>query len=577
MAKVATALLKEAFIQPIRFALLLDDKFPVYPSLAVNQFDASLDNKRAKDLFELCRGQGWLCDVANRGAVAEKFESDKHLHQSDLLILDFNLDPLDQNDPTEALKILQLLAASAHFNLVIVYTNADATEVTRDIVFALGGGKELDAEASAAAEATFEDLDEETAKAVSEALTWATVDEILAGKNPRTSAADLRARLTEAGVPGANQPNVVTHLAQLRMRQRVKAEVQAARRPENHIDTSLGDQGAVGWAAQGNVFIAVVNKQEDASALLDRLVEALEAWNPSPLRVMMMHARAAIERAGSLADRRVLETPRLQAGWLLRILLSRSEIEHRESVGDLYGRLFERLARKVETSIVDFGMQLISPAADQDPVATARTLAGAPATLKDEGIYHALNEHISSEVCEDGPMTTGIVFKGKRGDSERYWLCTSPACDLVPGQNLRGWDGELKPVRPVSVVRLNPLKNAASIRSALEQATIGRHIFLFVGGKMLAFEVAEEKSRQMELETILLENDGCIVDGRFQGHVVDISINGDGPPVPTFSLVQFEVLAKLRSDYGNRLLAQSGQQRSRIGVDFFNLPEPPAD
>jgi hypothetical protein len=143
-------------------------------------------------------------------------------------------------------------------------------------------------------------------------------------------------------------------------------------------------------------------------------------------------------------------------GWLLRILLGKTSVEYRDGIGDLYGRLFERLARKVETSIVDFGMRLIDPAAVEDPIVSARTLASAPANLGADGIYHALNEHLSSDVCEDGPMTTGVVFRGTRGEVERYWLCTSPACDLVPGQNLRGWDGELKPLRPVSVIRLNP-------------------------------------------------------------------------------------------------------------------------
>jgi len=124
MAKVAAALLRDAFIEPIRFALLVDDKFPIYPALAEGKFDAALDNPRAKALFDLCRSRGWLCDVDNRGSVAARFEEDKHLHQSDLLILDFNLDPADQDDPTAALNILQRLSASDHFNLVIVYTNA---------------------------------------------------------------------------------------------------------------------------------------------------------------------------------------------------------------------------------------------------------------------------------------------------------------------------------------------------------------------------------------------------------------------------------------------------------------------
>jgi hypothetical protein len=572
MAKVASALLREAFIEPIRFALLLDDKFPTYPALAGNQFDGALDNARAKALFDLCRGRGWLCDIENRGAVAEEFEVNKHLHQSDLLILDFNLDPLDQDDPTAALRIIQRLAASDHFNLVIVYTNADPILVVRDIAFALGGGSDLSQVDEAAALEIWEELDDGV-DAIEQALNWATIDDYLRDLNPRVNAADLRAQLGTAGVMNGDQAKVVTRMARERMRRRVKPEVLAARRSDRSIDSSLGRLEAPHWVTQDNVFVAIVNKREEEATLLDRLMEALEAWDPSPLRVMMMHARAAMEKAGSLADKTVLDAPRLQAGRLLRILLGKTELERRDIVGELYGRLFERLAHKVEPSIVDFGVRLITSEQGEDPVARAKTLAGAVHNLGADQVYHALNEHISSDVCPDGPMMTGVIFKGLRGDREQYWLCTSPACDLVPGQNLRGWDRDLTPLRPVSVTRLKPVRAAAAISKALEQATIGRHIFLLVDDRALAFEVAEENSRQMELETVLLENDGRIVDGAFRGHVVDLGEGGR----PVFAVVDFRVLAKLRPDYANRLLTQSGQQRSRIGVDFYNLPKPPAN
>lgn len=571
MGKVDTGLLKEAFIEPIRFALLLDDKFPTYPKLLENGFDATLDNVKAKALFELCRGQGWLCDVDNKGSVAEQFEAEKHLHQSDLLVLDFNLDPADQNDPTTALRILQRLAASHHFNLVIVYTEAEVGAVTRDVVFSLGGGAALPPAELNAARQSIEDLDEDVAQTVTDALSLTTVDDYLRGVSPRVSAADLRVRLTEAGILGAAQPPMVSYLAFDRMQKRIKAEVVAQRRPNRPVDSSLGRAGVAHWATQDNVFIAIVNKQEAPAVLIDRLVEALEAWDPSPLHVMMMQARAAIEKAGSLADQKVLATSRLRAGWLLRILLGKTESDRRESVAELYGRLFERLTGKAEPSITEFGMKVVGAVGD-DPIATARTLAGAPHNLGAAKIFHALNEHLATDACPDGPMTAGVIFKGSSGAADSYWMCTSPACDLVPGQNRSGWEGELEPMRPASVVRMRIFTNEASVAGALEQADRGRHIFLFVDGKEIAFEMIEENSRQMNLETILLEGDGLIVDGAFKGHTIAL---GEGS-APAFKQTDFKVIAKLRPDYANRVLMQSGQQRSRIGVDFFNLPKPPA-
>ena len=46
-----------------------------------------------------------------------------HLHQSDLLILDYQLDKSKSGDGTLAIQILRDLISNEHFNLVIVYTN----------------------------------------------------------------------------------------------------------------------------------------------------------------------------------------------------------------------------------------------------------------------------------------------------------------------------------------------------------------------------------------------------------------------------------------------------------------------
>ena len=72
----------------------------------------------------------------------------------------------------------------------------------------------------------------------------------------------------------------------------------------------------------------------------------------------------------------------------------------------------------------------------------------------------------------------------------------------------------------------------------------------------------------MKLELMLLESEGAIVESKFSGHI--LKINDD--KTPKMDLTDFEVVAILRPDYANRLLAAVGHQRSRIGVDFVNQP-----
>lgn len=69
----------------------------------------------------------------------------------------------------------------------------------------------------------------------------------------------------------------------------------------------------------------------------------------------------------------------------------------------------------------------------------------------------------------------------------------------------------------------------------------------------------------MLLETIFLRDGGRIVAGRFTGHVIELGADGH----PKVNELEFEAIAKLRPDYVNRLLAQSGSQRARIGVRFL--------
>jgi hypothetical protein len=234
---------------------------------------------------------------------------------------------------------------------------------------------------------------------------------------------------------------------------------------------------------------------------------------------------------------------------------------------ELYERLFTRLIKTVSQSVVGFGSRLIEPVDGNNQALRAKQLASDATSLEDVAVYHALNEHLCSEGNVPEVMTTGVVFR-EIGGRDRYWLCTTPACDLVIGQNQSGWDGELHPLRQISTARLVPIKNTTSIGEILGKADQCRHVFLSVDGRPLAFEVVDPESRQMKLELMLLEYEGSISNSKFSGHI--LTVNDDKSP--KMDLTNFEVVGLLRSDYANRLLAAVGQQRSRIGVDFVNQP-----
>jgi len=564
MLKLSAEVLEEAFIQPIRFAMLLDDQFPVYKDFAGGGV-STYDFARATSLFNLCRDRGWLCDVDNRAKIAANFDNDKHLHQSDLLILDFHLDQTNSSDPSEALRILQKLSHSHHFNLVLVYTSEEANSVIRDIAYCLGAGL-IREDQSTQASAALTGLSDETIDDLKELINSTILTKFLSGNSFMDEAKVMRSALEGEGVPARLHLPIISKLCSEFFEDRVAPDVAKARPKNAKVVGDYKDNSDVKWLVCENVFVAVANKREtDPKDILDNLKAGLAAWNPTVLQVMMIHARSALEKIGNLSDAAVLSDPARQAGWLLPILLAESSTEKTNEVVELYRRLFNRLIDEISPTMVDLGGRLVA-AGEFHPVEASKFLAQST-SLSDKDVYHALNEHLCSEAHKDGYMSTGLIFRDEA--SKEFWLCSTPACDLVPGRKTgRGLD----PWLPISAVKLTPIKNHAAIVENLQNAEIGNHIFVRDDGKPIVLEALEPQSRQMVIETLVLKDEGVIVGNRFSGCRSEIS---DG--IPTWKDRNFIVIGRLRTAYADRLLAFSGNQRARIGVDFVNMPTPFAE
>src|SRR5262249_13210424 len=122
---------------------------------------------------------------------------------------------------------------------------------------------------------------------------------------------------------------------------RMSSEVVATR--ADGVNLSFDLDGEVPWIRADNLFVAIVSKDEAPNKLLDRLCDALAASKPSALQVLMVHARAALEKAGSQHDFAVLHSRERQAGWLYNVF-SAPPADRGKRVAELYGHLFRSLA-----------------------------------------------------------------------------------------------------------------------------------------------------------------------------------------------------------------------------------------
>ena len=131
--------IEEAFIEPIRSVLMIDDDYPTYdeilgqreesyrtgaPKKSWNQ-DPSRLRKQIREFR--ARSRPLLVDIHDGTNVTGSDETTvaSYLHQTDLLILDYALDKSRGEDGSQAIEILRSLMRNNHLNLVVVYTNLD--------------------------------------------------------------------------------------------------------------------------------------------------------------------------------------------------------------------------------------------------------------------------------------------------------------------------------------------------------------------------------------------------------------------------------------------------------------------
>lgn len=568
MTEVAPDLLREAFIDPIRFALLIDDEFRSVDQLLEGKGPKAEDGDRLKGLFSFCREKGWLCDVEGD---FKRISTDgaPGLHQSDLLILDFHLDASKQDDSSASIALIQKLEASPHLNLVVVYTGADNIEqVALDIAYGLGGGGKP--QGAAVADAFREQLDDIAAELGEATPSTQLLSAFVSNDRGAESMTKFRERLKAAGANDRSANGMVSVICADFFAKRMSEATLESRPSDVSVMVDIGTD--VPWISADNVFVAVVSKEHGPDQLVDRLCTALAAWKPSPLQVMLVHARSALEKAGAKYDRKILESPVMQAAWILDVL-SLEPAGRERRLGDLYGNLFQRLSAELQQSVGAFGQRLFKAEPEDKALELARLWSDVGDGVEDKDIYHAANEFLCSDKPpKSGRLTTGLVFRvapARKGGDTQLFVCTTPNCDLIAGQNDRGWDAQISPMKAAYVTRLRPVETHEFIPS-LQDATHGRHLYLTIDGRRRIYEFVDLNTRQANLEVMFVGDEGRYSNEAFSGHVVRMTEEG-----PALQATNFKVLAQLRPHYANKLLMDAGQQKARIGLAWLPMPKSP--
>jgi hypothetical protein len=563
--------IREAYIAPLRSAVLVDDAFPRYEELlglvGSNQQAPAYEYDAAKRVVSMCHNRSLICDIENRPTEKLTAEELRRITKADLVILDYHLSS-DETDVRPALSILQTLAESDHANLVVIYTKHELKTAQRDVFIRCRG---IDKTADFPAEYDATDLTE-----------WKPAfdaDRLFAYLRDRKGLRDLidsvSTELQALGVKRQDLATVTKTGVELWLQANYK-HVDAPQRAEDVVARSA-DTDATPWVHFKNVFVAFVSKTDTNTDVIDALETALTDWNPGVLRLVLSNARNRMLRRGFAYEKIVAGSPERQIGLLFHAL-GGEEPDAAVRLQDMLRRLFDSARRELAADSAEFGARLIkrhmdtaaaAPAEDDTRtrfyIDHARAMAHVESTGTDAQVIGALNAFLCSRPFDGSHLFAGTVFR----DSEAltWWLCAAPSCEIVPREPAdRTWQADIHPSMPMQALRL---EQASSLETALAKATEAKHIFVQFEGGTVALRVLEPGSSQPRPEMLILHEGGRIEpDGTFKAHAI---VKG-----PELKLKTFQIVAQLRNEYADRFLHQTGHHVSRIGVDFVPFRTTPS-
>ena len=473
--------IKEAFVDPIRSVLIIDDDYPTFDEVLTNQHtlnnEKNIDKdkkwyenpERIRDVIRKFRSSNppLLVDIHDGRNIAAETEKTvaKHLHQSDLLILDYQLDKSGSEDGALAIEILRKLMSNDHFNLVIVYTSQDLDTVFDEVRLGLLSPylrtypKEKEKEARDIIE-NAEDAVDEFSEKIRDSIdkeqyfhsrlhTSSYLRIMAKGNQPYFDFFDLCAK---ADLSIEQRKLVLPYI--LREFEESQLRFMSIETPEDNLMWSIK---STRWIKGNSIFIGFSNKS-DNDDLLSELQNALNDWKPNPSRLFHAKLRASMDEYGVVAQGQALTNKHALAYWYRRLLRA-NNFERRWYVDESVSRHSDRLMEAVLPRVREFASNLIKaevPQGNADQKCEEHFKIDLTKSVNEKKAIYEHNAYVCSSNPEGWHLTTGHMFSMYE---DEHWLCLSPACDMVPSQ-VSKWQTDMFGKRlPFIAVRLHPINN----------------------------------------------------------------------------------------------------------------------
>jgi len=618
-------LVSEAFIAPLRSVLIVDDQYPTWEEIFNSKFDGishsqemedKSKNKKwrteettTKEVFDLvrefrCQKPGLIIDIHDGvstetdGKSAGSETPDQladHLHQSDLLILDYNLEGAEAGTGGDlARKILNAVLSNQHFNLVVVHTSENLDDVLNECVLSLMGSctSRFDQRVIGNITAIEQYLEENNPEfSVKEVLKCFDKEMYV---NIRSHGDDCLVKSISEYMRGKGYFLSLSNIARdlgLDSGKKKRFFFWAINKYEESIARSFCAQvppksliwkntDGQKWLRTSRGFVCFVKKGPER--LLKDLLSSLVDWKPTPSRLISAKYRDEMSRMGADVEDEALRQNYAHAKFYDVIkkptdsivlkddkLTELRKLRLREHVG----RQSEMLSFLIEDQVADFGSRIYQ--CDQDTDGNFASYYGVDLAEKSQ-LREAVaryNHHVCalpSKQMHDGrdlveQLDSGHIFQFKGA----WWVCATPACDLQLGQTKIAFSEQAESsLRPFTALQLQKVSNLEKITS--DHINSGTYCFIEEEGKIIGLgikdpdkDVKQPASSKVTWRSMIAKNAGEIINGKFL--VLDVVLEGDNLSSREELAI---VYARLRYEYALNFIQRVGGSVSRIGLGY---------
>jgi hypothetical protein len=616
-------LIREAFVEPIRSVTVIDDEYPtlnnflnvhtnnemkdmVEPEPLEKQL--KIENiERLKSIINMCNNTyKWSVDVYDGQSpkFGEESVLPEHINHSDLLILDYHLDgDSSEDDGRRSRQILKNLAMNNHFNLVLVHTKGDENDIQQvynDILIDfLTLEKPVSVEDSV--EITInnwideEDPDYDKFEFISDKVDIKVLAKLLSStdskekfkiRNPKHFLSPFVQEISEISRgTKLHIDDIVNWIISEKLK---KHAAMFEGEKFDNLAWEWDFDSEINYISTGRIFISVIKKKstEPAELLHEKLCNALNMQNSSPMFLLMSMMRSELHDKGLEQASEIIQNRFTQAGWMYDLLANsdKDQTKHYDAID----RHWEQLSAVSKVPLVDFSQRIVkalkaTQQSDKDIVKQYF-----PECINQKFVTLSnLNSYACTRPISSHHLTTGTVFELFEFGVKTYWLCLTPACDLVPSQSIKKWEERIGNNHLLFQSVKLQIGDETDTKIT-DEINANERLFIPIDNKIVSFKFKKDKKASPIWETFYAVQHGEFDEDNFfklqhlrmvEGQTTKVKKKGKykKQQVTTSSAelklttpIKVKVITELRYEYALNLLQKFGANQTRVGLSFVD-------